>query len=487
MAFQAGKPPAVRPCYHAGMNDQRPNILLVFGEDTGLHLGCYGYPDARTPRLDRFAGEGLRATHAFTHSPVCAPSRSGFVTGRYPYSYGGHNLRCTLCDPPPMFTRALKDAGYHVTWHEKTDFNFPLPERDISDTADWRRNGFPTGRPWFAYTNLNHTHESMMWPGDASERNRAMQFMRDALPGRDPATLHVIPPYLPDVPEVRACLARHHDNFTLVDWMFGRILDQLEASGQADRTIVIFMTDHGAGIPRGKRWCYDLGMHLPLLIRWPGRIAPGTVHTGMVGWVDIAPQILAWCGAPCPTGLHGRPFLSGDAPERTHCFGGRDRIDEQFERIRSVRSRRWLYLRNYHPELPWAQRSWYMDRMPAMQAWRRLHTEGGLTPVQAAWFARRKPAEELYDCEADPWQLRNLASDPAQAAVLAEHRQELERHLTEVGDLAAVPEPELYRRGVLIEDHFIAEYRSWIAPLPAPCDNLGGPWDELGRPWSGRA
>jgi arylsulfatase A-like enzyme len=464
--------------------NERPNILLIIGEDTGLNLGCYGDPDARTPRLDALAAEGLLATHAFTHSPVCAPSRSGFITGRYPYSFGSHHMRSRMLDPPPMFTRALKEAGWRVSWPSKTDFNFHMGDSEISDKRDWLKEDLPAEGPWLCYTNLEITHESSMWPDEVDDRHRELGIMRQSLPAgsrHDPRTVRV-PPYLPDVIEVRQDLARHHDNASLLDRQMGGILAMLDASGQAGNTIVIFMVDHGAGIPRGKRWCYDLGTHLPLLVRWPGRIVPGTVHRGMVGWVDLAPQILRWCGVAAPAGMQGVPFMDS---AREFCFGGRDRMDCQFDRVRFVRSRRWRYIRNYHPELPWAQRNPYMERMPSMTAWRRLHAEGRLTPVQAAWFARRKPDEELYDCEADPWQLCNLAADPACGGELVRHRAALDAHLAAVGDLGAVPEDDLIARGIIADQR--DELRSHIAALPAPFDNLGGPWDYDGRPWSGSA
>ncbi len=462
----------------------RPNVLLIIGEDTGLHLGCYRDPDARTPNLDRLAAAGLRATHAFTHCPVCAPSRSGFVTGRYPYSFGSHQMRSTVVDPPPMFTRALKDAGWRVSWPSKTDFNFDMRDRDISDKHDWQQLGLATTGPWLAYTNLGVTHESCMWPETVEGWHQELPALYQQLPPEhhhDPAGIR-LPPYLPDVPEVRANIARHHDNTSVLDRQVGDILAQLDATGQAENTIVIFMVDHGAGIPRGKRWCYDLGVRLPLIVRWPGHIAPGTVHTGLVGWVDLAPQLLRWCGVELPEGLQGRPFLGSG---REFCFGGRDRMDEQFDRVRFARSPRWLYVRNFHPELPWAQRNLYMEKMPAMTAWRRLHAEGRLTPAQAAWFVRSKPVEEFYDCEADPWQVHNLAADPACAAELARHRQALEAHLAEVGDLGATPEVELVARG-LVADR-IEEFHKRVAPLPAPFDNLGGPWDMDGSRWQAPA
>jgi N-sulfoglucosamine sulfohydrolase len=463
------------------MSDSRPNVLLLIGEDTGLHLGCYGDPDARTPTLDGLARSGMLVSQAFTHCPVCAPSRSGLVTGRYPYSFGTHQMRSTLIDPPPMFTKALKAAGYQVSWPSKTDFNFEMRDRDISDKRDWQKEGFPTEGPWFCYTNIFSTHESKMWPHteDTAKAREALAPHER----RDPKTVR-IPPYLPDTDNVRGDITRHHENATVLDHEVEAILKHLDESGQADNTIVIFLVDHGAGIPRGKRWCYDLGVRMPLIVRWPRKIAPGTVHPGLVGWVDMAPTILSWCGVQRTEGLQGRVFWGDgvDTPERKFCFGGRDRMDEQFDRIRFARGQRYHYIRNFHPELPWAQRNKYGEIMLSTLDWRQYHAEGKLDPLQAAWFAREKPAEELYDSVSDPWMVRNLAADPAYAAILAEHRAALEAHLAEVGDLAVTSERDLIARGVVV-NRLDDEFHPRTEPLPAPYDNLGGPWDAEGNLW----
>jgi N-sulfoglucosamine sulfohydrolase len=467
------------------MSDSRPNVLLLIGEDTGLHLGCYGDPDARTPTLDGLARSGMLVSQAFTHCPVCAPSRSGLVTGRYAYSYGTHQMRSTLIDPPPMFTRVLKDAGYHVSWPSKTDFNFAMRDREITDTVDWQKQGFPSDGPWFCYTNIFSTHESKMWPHteDTAKAREALAPHER----RDPATVR-IPPFLPDTPNVRGDLTRHHENATVLDHHVADILKQLDESGQADNTIVIFAVDHGAGIPRGKRWCYDLGVHMPLIVRWPGAIKLGTVHPGLVAWVDLAPTILSWCGLDPLPGFQGRVFWGPavNTPEREFCFGGRDRMGEQFDRIRFARGQRYHYIRNYRPDLPWAQRCGYMETMLSMQDWRRCHAAGTLDPIQAAWFARTKPEEELYDSVSDPWMVHNLAEDPAHAVILAKHRAAVDAHLAAVGDLGEISEWELIRRGLVV-DHLREQYRSNIASLPEPFDNLGGPWDVDGGPWPPRS
>lgn len=462
---------------------ERPNVLLIIGEDTGLHLGCYGDMDARTPILDQLARDGMRVNKAFTHTPVCAPSRSGFVTGCYPYSIGSHQMRSTLINPPEMFTRRLKDAGWHVSWPSKTDFNFAMQDRDITDKRDWQKEGLLQKGPWFAYTNLGITHESCMWPDKDEARDQRDQYVRPE-ERIDPTSI-TVPPFLPDTPAVRADITRHHENAMVLDRQVGDILRDLEATGQADNTIVIFMVDHGAGIPRGKRWCYDLGVRMPLMVRWPKNIPAQTVHGGLVGWVDVGPQILAWCGLEAPEHMQGRVFHGPQATTapREFCFGGRDRMDEQFDRIRFARSQRFMYIRNFHPELPWAQRNKYMETMPSMGDWRQGHVDGTLDPVQKLWFSRTKPVEEIYDTIADPWNVRNLAVDPAYAAELVRHRQALDAHLAKVGDLGAVNEWELIKKGLVV-DRLTEEYSSRIEPLPAPYDNLGGPWTVEGKPWA---
>ena len=426
----------------------------------------------------------MRVQHAFSTTPVCSPARSALVTGRYPYSIGTHQHRSQLLNPPAMFTRALKDAGYRVCWPSKTDFNFTMPDDDISDRMRWHEEGLPSAGPWFCYVNLGESHESCMWP-DADKPEAARN--RDTLAAHervDPASV-TVPPYLPDTPEVRADIARHCENARVIDHRMADLLALLDTSGQADNTIVIFLADHGPGIPRGKRWCYDLGVRMPLLIRWPGTIAPETVHTGLVSWVDIAPQILAWCGVDLPEGLHGRVWHGSaiSTPERQFCFGGRDRMDEQFEHIRFARSQRYLYIRNFSDHLPYAQRNAYMETMPSVQTWRRMHAEGSLTPQQAAWFADKKPPEELYDCVSDPWQLHNLAADADHQATLTAHRAALEEHLAKVGDLGATSEWDLIEQG-MVSDLLSEKYCQAVQPLAEPLDNLGGPWTVDGTLWA---
>jgi uncharacterized sulfatase len=434
----------------------RPNILWIVAEDMSPDLGGYGEPYARTPELDRFAAQGVRFDACFTHAPVCAPSRSGLITGRYPTAIGTHHMRSRLLRPPPTFTRLLRDAGYFVAWPGKTDFNFDPPADAFDSVKAWTDRA--PGKPFFAYVNITTSHESQIRAPDADFARQTARLRPDQR--HDPAAA-VLPPYYPDHPDIRRDWARYHDLVTAVDYRAGEVLAELERRGEAENTIVFFFGDHGRGLPRGKRWVYDSGLRVPLLVRWPGQLPAGTSRGDLVSFVDFAPTVLALAGAEVPADLPGRVFLGPAAgPPRRHVFAARDRMDETYDRIRCVRTERWKYIRNYHPELPYAQKVAYMELMPTMRAWRGLAAAGALSGPPALFFAPRKPPEELYDLAADPHEVRNLAGAPEHAAARAELRQALDGWIAETGDLGAVPETELIRRGLVADK--LAEYRNRV-------------------------
>lgn len=441
----------------------QPNIVVVVGEDTGRIAGCYGADHVLTPNLDRLAAEGCRYDEAYSTAPVCAPSRATMVTGRYPMRLGTHHMRSTLLDPPRLFTHELRDAGYHVSWPTKLDFNLEPTEGWCDDTDDWLgrlRSATMPDRPWFAFVNLAITHESSMWPDELwpAERPRPPRIT-------DPATVPV-PSYLPDTPVVRSDIARHADNIAVLDAQVGEILDALDASGAADSTVVVFLADHGRGLPREKRWPYTAGIHMPLLVRWPGVLTPGSASDRLVSWVDLAPTFCSIAGAPIPSGYEGVAFLGAQAgPARDHVVAGRDRMDEALDRVRVIRDRHHHYVRNFWPQLPWAQRVSYMENMPTMQELRRLHAAGDLAGPAALFMADAKPVEELYDLTVDPECVHNVADDPRHAAARGRLAGLLDDFLAAAPDLGAAPERELVNRG-LVADR-LTEYRARVAPLPA--------------------
>ncbi|MEO6183511.1 MAG: sulfatase [Verrucomicrobiota bacterium] len=448
----------------------RPNIVWIVGEDMGPELGCYGDKQAITPNMDRLAREGARYTHCFTHAPVCAPSRSGLITGQYPTTIGTHHMRSQLLNPPPMFTEYLKKAGYTICWPNKagfgkTDFNFEVPADAFDVRTDWTEK--KPKEPFFGFFNITWSHESQI---RADLKNFAKLTEKLKPNERHDSAKMSVPPYHPDAPEVRRDLANYYDLVTAVDYKIGEVLETLEKWGIASNTVVILTGDHGRGLPRSKRWVYDSGIHVPLIVRWPGKIKTGEVRDDLVSFIDFAPTMMSLAGVPLsvrrkslfvPGGIEWSPeeyspmqgiiFLGPQTQQRKHIFAARDRMDETPDRIRAVRDKQFKYIRNFEPQLPYAQRIAYGEEMPTMQVWRKWNAEGKLNAAQKLFFAPTKPKEELYDCKADPHEINNLASDPRHGKKLNELRAALDKWMAETHDLGAIPETELVKRGLVAD------------------------------------
>ena len=430
---------------------RRPNILWISLEDTTPRFGCYGDPVARTPNIDRLAAGGCRFPNAFSTAGVCAPSRSAIITGMYQTSIGTHHMRTTHTNqntpdmptpysavPPPYvktFTEYLRGAGYYCTNNSKTDYQFTPPSTawdDCSNTGHWRNR--EEGQPFFSVFNPTVTHESGMW-----EREN-----------RPPLTTNPddvqLPPYLPDTQKSREALARHYDNLATADARVGELLAQLEEDGLAENTIVFLWSDHGEGLPRGKRWPYDAGIRIPLIVRWPGELSPDSVSEQLVSLIDLGPTVLSLCGVEAPQHLQGQPFLGLHAMEREYIFATRDRYDESYDMVRAVRDKRYKYIRNYYPEKPYLLWIPYRNRHPIMQEMWRLHAQGKLEGDEAVMFQYPRPAEELYDITDDRYELNNLASDAAHADVLERMRGALAQWQSDFGDMGDIPEEQMVAR-----------------------------------------
>ncbi|HEV3486366.1 MAG TPA: sulfatase-like hydrolase/transferase, partial [Vicinamibacterales bacterium] len=245
-------------------------------------------------------------------------------------------------------------------------------------------------------------------------------------------------------------LARIYDNIADMDRQVGEILAQLEADGLADNTIVFYWSDHGDGIPRSKRSLYDSGLRVPLMIRWPKRLtppfAPGTASDELVSFVDLAPTVLAIAGVPVPAHLHGRALAARGTTPPPFVFAARDRMDIEYDMMRSARDGRFLYIRNFSPELPYAGHIIYRNQSAIMQEWFRLQAERKLTGPAALWMRTSRPAEELYDTVADPHQIRDLSSDPAHRATLERMRTALTDWMARIGDQGLINEAEMIQR-----------------------------------------
>ena len=327
----------------------RPNIVWIVAEDISPNLGCYGDPDAITPNLDNFASQGARFTGAFSHAPVCSPSRSGLITGMYPTTMGSHHMRSKLVTSPPTFVDDLRKSGYFVAYPGKQDYNFDPPKGWVDTTEDWTKKPdvLPKDKPFFAYVNLFVTHESQARATKQQyEKNTARLTAEQR---RDRARVH-LPPYFPDAPEVRECVAKYHENITAMDYLVGDVLKLLDEKKWSENTVVIFFGDHGWGLTRGKRWCYDSGTRVPFLVRWPEKLKPGSVRDDLTCFLDLAPTMLSLAGATKPDRMPGRIFL-GDKTEAApkYVYSCRDRMDETYDRDRSARGRRFPLCKELSP------------------------------------------------------------------------------------------------------------------------------------------
>jgi len=420
---------------------ERPNILWLIAEDFGPELGCYGTTQVQSPNVDHLAAQGVRYTRAYTTAPVCSASRSALMTGMYQTTIGAHNHRSHRDDgyrlPPGvrLISDWMRDAGYFTlnirrlpesfgfSGTGKTDWNFHSDGRPF-DSDDWV--DLKTHRPFFAQINFVETHRPFRAPKRA-----------------DPAQI-VIPPYYPDHPVTRRDWAEYLDAAGELDRKIGLILRQLEADGLAGNTIVVFSADHGQCHVRGKQFCYEEGLHIPLIIRWPAEFPlprhfqPGTVDDRLIEAIDLAPTFLAIAGAPKPKVIQGRVFL-GDCsePPREYSFGARDRCDETVFRLRTVRDAHHRYIRNFTSERPFLQPNEYKEHSyPVWNLLKELDAQGKLTPVQRVLTAPTMPPEELYDLESDPHEIHNLATSsvPEHQAALQRLRIVLERWIDETND-----------------------------------------------------
>lgn len=431
----------------------KPNILWITCEDISPYLGCYGDPHARTPNLDKLAGEGTHYTQAFVTAPVCSPVRSCLITGVYTTSLGSQHLRSTV--PPPAsiqpFPKLLRAAGYYCSNNEKEDYNFKDATiwDESSGAAHWRKRR--PGQPFFSVFNFVSTHQGQINGSDdeffAKYRSKLAPEER-----HDPNAL-VLPPYYPDTPMVRNIWARYYDLITFMDKQVGDLLAQLDADGLADDTIVFFYSDHGMGLPRFKRTLYDSGLRVPLIVRFGARCrslapsSPGGRIDRLISSIDLPPTVLTLAGQSVPDHMQGRPFLGPQAAApRDYIYGASSRVDEAYEMSRCVRDKRYKYIRHFMPHLPYIQPSTFCDQAEIMQELRRVAASGSLTGAQSTLWERTKPVEELYDTQVDPHEMENLVDALTHRDTLNRLRKELRDWMLRTKDVGLLPEAEMHIR-----------------------------------------
>jgi N-sulfoglucosamine sulfohydrolase len=428
---------------------KRPNILWITAEDISPDLGCYGDSVAHTPNIDKLANDGIRYTNAFSTAGVCAPSRSALITGMYQNSIGTHHMRTRTHDVPWLpkpyhavipphvkgYPEYLRAAGYYCSNRKKTDYQIGEPISiwdECSENAHWRNRA--TDQPFFSVFNFTITHEAKIrTPLDKKAITDVSKIQ--------------LPPYYSDTPIVRNDWARYYDNINTMDSQVSELLRDLEDDGLLNDTIIFFYGDHGRGLPRAKRWIYDSGIKVPLIIRFPDKWKAGTVNDDLVSFVDFGPTALSLADVPVPVHMQGQPFLGSQAKEpRNYIYAARDRMDECYDIIRAVRDKQYKYIRNFQPEKPYVQEIPYRDKMPTMQEMLRLNKEGKLKVAEKLWFRETKPAEELYDCTIDPHEINNLAEDSKYHDVLVRMRSELKKWMDEINDMGFILEMEMVEK-----------------------------------------
>ena len=425
----------------AAESPARPNILWLVSEDNNPFLGSFGDPLAHTPTLDKLAREGVSFERCFAQ-PVCAPSRFALITGMHSVSCGpAEHMRAQGKIPTWLkgFPELLRETGYFATNCSKTDYNSP-----IEPAKTWNESGAnghylhrpDPKQPFFSVYNHEVTHESCLFPEKIP--------VKDFTP-MDPAKVR-IPPYQPDTPEIRADWARYYDCMQLLDGQIAEKLADLEKAGLSEDTIIFYYGDNGGVLPRSKRFLQQSGTHVPLIVYFPPKwrhlapAAPGSRISDPVSFVDFAPTVLSLTGVKIPDYMQGRAFAGaakGEPNQFVYCT--RDRMDERYDMMRSVMDKRWLYIHNFRPDLPYVKHLDYMFRARGYQSWARVAAEGKLTPATAMFWGE-KPTEELYDMATDPDNIHNLATDPAHRKTLARMRAALKQHTLEVVDNGFVPE-----------------------------------------------
>jgi arylsulfatase A-like enzyme len=421
----------------------RPNIIWIITEDICPELSCYGYAQVQTPNLDAFAKQGVRHTNTYVTGSVCSISRSALITGMYQTTIGAHNHRSHQNDgyilPTPVrpITDYLQEAGYYRVLAEMTpngikptghlDYNFNWAN-NYFDGHDWKER--KQDQPFFAEIHISVTHRGPHWKTIVQQHQ----------PQIDPDKVK-LPPYYPDHPIAREDWATYLESIQLMDAYVGNFLKRLDEEGLSENTAVIFIGDHGRCHVRDKQFLYDGGLHIPFLMRWPGHLKPGTVNDDLISSIDISATTLHIAGIPIPKYMEGRPIIGPGVKKREFIIAAKDRMDETVDKMRAVRTKKYKYIKNYYPERPYMQPNKYKEtEYPVWNLMKDLYQQRKLTPEQALFCAPTKPPEELYDIEADPDELYNLASSPKYQKTVKKMRRTLEKWIIESDDKGQYPE-----------------------------------------------
>lgn len=434
----------------ASANEARPSILWIYVDDMSDWMGCYGHDAVPTPHIDRLAEEGILFERAYMPSPVCSSTRSALITGTMQTTHDLHRHRTMIKKPLPQGVTTLPSlflgSGYRTFNEEKEDYNFTFDRSDLY-SPDFERPAMRghlvgldvsflkqlKGKDYFGQIQLKGGkiggESGSKYPSESRVDQESIR----------------VPDYYPDTPVIRDAIARHYEQVAQTDEQVGAILAGLEEYGLLDRTIIFFFTDHGAPLPRAKQFLYEDGLKVPLIVRFPagqGPAEPGSRRSDLVSGIDITATTAGLAGLPVPESFEGRNLFATDYEPRNFVISARDRCGIAVDRIRSVRTDRYRYLRNFQNDRPLYQ-SQYRDKFATIVELRRLHAEGALSPLQASYHeAAKRPPDELYDLQSDPDQLTNLATDPAHLDALTKHRTILEEWIEATGDQGQIPDSQ---------------------------------------------
>lgn len=472
---------------HAVMNTraqepQVPNILWIFIEDMNPLLGCYGDDLIETPNFDRLARNGVVFENCFAPTPVCSPCRSAVITGVMSTTFGTHNHQTLRRGDVPLPPHAktlpelFRQAGYYTFNSGKTDYNFKADSQAMYDQQCSNKITLPGNRiendPWDGYP----TDQPFF--GQLQREGGKLKFYYQRLHGMgswkarpwklDPqVSAATLPECYPKDPVLLANWAEHYDCVAGQDWEIGMILEDLKQAGHLENTIVFTFSDHGMYLPRHKQFCYDGGLHVPLIVSYFGddpaikeTIQAGARRSDLVSLLDVSATSLALAGLPIPDWYESKDVFADDF-KRDFIIATRDRCDFTIDRIRAVRTRDMKYIRNFMTDRPYTQPQ-YRDGRDYMERLREMYAAGELPPEQAWFWADERPAEELYDLTNDPGELHNLASDPAYRDRLESMRETLDRWIEETGDKGQFPESEAQLLAVLKA----SQRRGWVAVNP---------------------
>ncbi|MEY4385120.1 MAG: Choline-sulfatase [Verrucomicrobiota bacterium] len=444
---------------HAATPAAKPNIVIFIADDLTWHdVASFGGPtDAKTPNLDRLASEGVRLTGFFSSASVCAPTRQALLTGLYPVRSGAYPNHSRVKSGTRSLPYHLRALGYRSACAGKTHFGpapgYPFDQmlRMLGEKAGGGEGDAGDGnldfagmeqfikadaaKPFCLYVATHEPHGP--WTkGDASAYD---------------ASALKLPPYLVDTPETRRALAAYYAEVTLMDSQVGEVLRMLERTGHAQDTLFLFVSEQGSSVPQGKWTLYDPGIRVAAIARWPGKIKPGTTNAALVQYVDVLPTLIAAAGGEpakvdtgCPDAngsrnfdgtsfldvLHGRTSHHRDFVFAQHTARGIIKGPEAYG-SRSVRDARWKLIVNLEPDAEFTN---VISDGDILRSWRKKGAAGdAFALAQAARYTKR-PALELYDLEADPWELKNVANDQENAATIARLRAKLDAWMMQQGD-----------------------------------------------------